>query len=71
MRYWRGANIPSLEGGSITCIAEIRYRRGKPESNDVDVVFCPPEEGQDIGLLHDLYLRLSAFNLITHVLRKS
>lgn len=44
------------------------YRRGKTQCGDVDIVFCPPEEGQDIGLLKDLYLRLSDLNIITHVL---
>nr|XP_031863438.1 uncharacterized protein CI109_001314 [Kwoniella shandongensis]KAA5530510.1 hypothetical protein CI109_001314 [Kwoniella shandongensis] len=44
------------------------YRRGKPQSNDVDVVFCPPKDDQDIGLLRDLYLRLSELGIITHVL---
>ncbi|GFZ46743.1 hypothetical protein JCM24511_03963 [Saitozyma sp. JCM 24511] len=44
------------------------YRRGKPQSGDIDVVFCPPEKDQDIGLLRDLYLRLSALGIITHVL---
>jgi hypothetical protein len=47
-----------------------RYRRGKTQCGDVDIVFCPPEEGQDIGLLKDLYLRLSDLNIITHVLRE-
>jgi len=46
------------------------YRRGKEMSNDVDVVFCPPEDGADIGLLRDLYLRLSTLGIITHVLRR-
>ncbi|KAK8864578.1 hypothetical protein IAR55_001828 [Kwoniella newhampshirensis] len=44
------------------------YRRGKPQSNDVDVVFAPPKQDQDIGLLKDLYLRLSDLGIITHVL---
>ncbi|RXK37721.1 hypothetical protein M231_04970 [Tremella mesenterica] len=44
------------------------YRRGKPQSNDVDIVFCPPREGQDVGLLRDLTLRLSTVDIITHVL---
>ncbi|KAK1924368.1 hypothetical protein DB88DRAFT_490154 [Papiliotrema laurentii] len=44
------------------------YRRGKPMSNDVDIVFCPPNEDEDVGLLHDLYLRLSTLGIITHVL---
>lgn len=47
------------------------YRRGKPQSSDVDIVFCPPEEGQDIGLLRDLYRRLSTLGIVTHVLRMS
>jgi DNA polymerase mu len=38
-------------------------------SNDVDIVFCPPNEDEDVGLLHDLYLRLSTLGIITHVLR--
>jgi len=45
------------------------YRRGKPESNDVDIVFCPPHEGDDAGLLRDLYLRLSQLGIVTHVLQ--
>nr|XP_019011154.1 DNA polymerase mu subunit [Kwoniella pini CBS 10737]OCF49935.1 DNA polymerase mu subunit [Kwoniella pini CBS 10737] len=44
------------------------YRRGKTESNDVDIVFRPPGMDQDIGLLRDLYLRLSDLGIITHVL---
>ncbi|WRT66545.1 uncharacterized protein IL334_003504 [Kwoniella shivajii] len=44
------------------------YRRGKPASNDVDVIFRPPGMDQDIGLLKDLYLRLSDLGIITHVL---
>nr|XP_018262951.1 DNA polymerase mu subunit [Kwoniella dejecticola CBS 10117]OBR85109.1 DNA polymerase mu subunit [Kwoniella dejecticola CBS 10117] len=44
------------------------YRRGKSESNDVDIVFRPPGMDQDIGLLRDLYLRLSNLGIITHVL---
>jgi hypothetical protein len=43
---------------SLTLPASSRYRRGKPESNDVDIVFCPPEDGKDVGLLHDLYMRM-------------
>lgn len=50
--------------------ADNSYRRGKPMSSDVDVVFCPPNIDEDIGLLRDLYLRLSALGIITHVLRR-
>lgn len=45
------------------------YRRGKPESNDVDLVFCPPEAGQDEGLLKLLYTRLADLGIVTHVLQ--
>ncbi|WVW84121.1 hypothetical protein I302_106150 [Kwoniella bestiolae CBS 10118] len=44
------------------------YRRGKTESNDVDIVFRPPGMNMDIGLLRDLYLRLSDLGIVTHVL---
>ncbi|WVQ81739.1 hypothetical protein IAT38_003864 [Cryptococcus sp. DSM 104549] len=44
------------------------YRRGKSQSNDVDVVFRPPKDGQDIGLLKALYLRMAELGIITHVL---
>ncbi|WVF71352.1 hypothetical protein IAT40_006156 [Kwoniella sp. CBS 6097] len=44
------------------------YRRGKTESNDVDVVFRPPGMDLDIGLLKSLYLRLSDLGIVTHVL---
>jgi hypothetical protein len=39
-------------------------------SSDVDVVFCAPHIDEDIGLLRDLYLRLSTLGIITHVLRE-
>ncbi|WVR06905.1 hypothetical protein IAU60_003941 [Kwoniella sp. DSM 27419] len=44
------------------------YRRGKPQSSDVDIVFRPPGMEIDIGLLKNLYLRLSDLGIITHVL---
>ncbi|GHJ85213.1 hypothetical protein NliqN6_1615 [Naganishia liquefaciens] len=45
------------------------YRRGKPESNDVDIVFCPPTEDVDVGrLLRDLVTRMADLGIITHVL---
>jgi DNA polymerase mu len=49
----------------------IRYRRGKSQSNDVDVVFCPRNEGDDRGLLRDLYRRLTSMGIVTHILRTS
>lgn len=47
------------------------YRRGKPATGDVDIVFKPPEQGMDIGLLGSLYRRLVRLGVITHVLRGS
>lgn len=47
------------------------YRRGKPRSNDVDVIFRPPKEGLDARLLRRLYARLAALGIVTHVLRES
>ncbi|WVQ86482.1 hypothetical protein IAS59_000195 [Cryptococcus gattii] len=44
------------------------YRRGKTQSSDVDIVFRPPKDDQDIGLLRALYLRLSELRIVTHVL---
>nr|KIR46295.1 DNA polymerase mu subunit [Cryptococcus bacillisporus CA1280] len=44
------------------------YRRGKTQSSDVDIVFRPPKDDQDIGLLRALYLRLSELGIVTHVL---
>jgi DNA polymerase mu len=67
--------IPRLEVGEIErCVAaELEalmtgcrytvtggYRRGKPESNDVDVVICPPRDEVDEGrLLRDLVTRMT------------
>ncbi|KAK4689277.1 hypothetical protein P7C73_g818, partial [Tremellales sp. Uapishka_1] len=45
------------------------YRRGKTASNDVDIVFRPPKDGQDVGLLRNLYIRMSRCGIITHVLQ--
>jgi DNA polymerase mu len=47
-----------------------RYRRGKSQSSDVDIVFCPPYEGDDAGLLRDLTRRMGSMGIITHVLRE-
>lgn len=44
------------------------YRRGKPESNDVDIVFSHPTSGKGAGALQLLITRLHNRGLITHVL---
>lgn len=77
------AFIPNCEyticGGSVTpttrrnvfgSLPESSYRRGKTQSSDVDIVFRPPKDDQDIGLLRALYLRLSELGIVTHVLRE-
>jgi hypothetical protein len=55
---WADRDRRSFTAFSDFLPASSRYRRGKPESNDVDIVFCPPEDGKDVGLLHDLYMRM-------------
>lgn len=47
-----------------------RYRRGKAESNDVDIVYSHPKNGRGAGSIHVLINRLRSRGLITHVLRK-
>lgn len=46
------------------------YRRGKEAAGDVDIVFRPPREGMDIGLLGSLCRRLGRLGIVTHVLRE-
>jgi hypothetical protein len=40
------------------------FRRGKLESNDVDVVICPPAPGLDKGLLKSLRTRMAALGTL-------
>jgi len=47
------------------------YRRGKPESNDLDIVFTHPQPGVDRGLCKKLVNRLSERGLVTHVMHLS
>lgn len=71
-------NIPSVEGQLLLqpernvfgSLPKSSYRRGKTQSSDVDIVFRPPKDDQDIGLLRALYLRLSELGIVTHVLRE-
>ncbi|KAG8852747.1 hypothetical protein FRB91_006028 [Serendipita sp. 411] len=44
------------------------YRRGKSESNDIDIVFSHEQSGQGRGALHILVSRLQKQGLITHIL---
>lgn len=47
------------------------FRRGKTDSNDVDVIFRPPGNDSGAGLLRALYRRLAHLGIITHVLHVS
>ena len=56
---------------ALTLVLVCRYRRGKPDSNDVDIVFCPSEDGKDVGLLHDLYMRMGDLGELRQFRRSS
>jgi len=44
------------------------YRRGKAESNDIDIVFTHPQHGKGKGTLERLVSRLQRRGLLTHLL---
>jgi DNA polymerase IV len=45
-----------------------RYRRGKPESNDIDVVFTHPNAKSAKNLCGRLVERLRSAGLVTHIM---
>ncbi|THH18302.1 hypothetical protein EUX98_g8985 [Antrodiella citrinella] len=47
------------------------YRRGKPESNDVDIVFTHPDATKVKGLCKKLVRQLHEQGMVTHVMRES
>ncbi|KAI0050505.1 Nucleotidyltransferase [Auriscalpium vulgare] len=47
------------------------YRRGKSESNDVDIVFTHPDASKAIGLCTKLVRRLHEQGMVTHVMHLS
>ena len=47
------------------------YRRGKPESNDVDIVFTHPDAAKIKGLCKRFVRRLHERGMVTHVMRMS
>ena len=47
-----------------------RYRRGKPASNDIDIVFTHPNATSAKGLCARLVERLRSAGLVTHVMRE-
>ena len=47
-----------------------RYRRGKPESNDIDIVFTHPNAKSAKDLSGRLVERLRSAGLVTHIMRE-
>lgn len=47
-----------------------RYRRGKPESNDIDIIFTHPNAKSAKNLCGRLVERLRSAGLVTHVMRE-
>ena len=47
-----------------------RYRRGKPESNDIDIIFTHPSAKSAKNLCGRLVERLRSAGLVTHVMRE-
>jgi DNA polymerase mu len=48
----------------------VRFRRGKPTSNDIDIVFTHANATSAKGLCARLVKRLRSEGLVTHVMRK-
>ncbi|CCM02941.1 uncharacterized protein FIBRA_05056 [Fibroporia radiculosa] len=64
------AELDELEPGCVSTIAG-GYRRGKPESNDVDIVFTHPDGTRIKGLCKRLVRRLHERKMVTHVMHLS
>ncbi|THG94502.1 hypothetical protein EW026_g6985 [Hermanssonia centrifuga] len=62
--------LNALEPGCTSTIVG-GYRRGKPESNDVDIVFTHPDTQKVKGLCKRLVNRLYERGMVTHVMRMS
>ena len=59
-----------IEPGCVSTIAG-GYRRGKSESNDVDIVFTHPDASKVKGLCKKLVRRLYKQKMVSHVIRES
>ena len=59
-----------IEPGCVSTIAG-GYRRGKSESNDVDIVFTHPDASKVKGLCKKLVRRLYKQKMVSHVMRES
>ncbi|EIN08428.1 Nucleotidyltransferase [Punctularia strigosozonata HHB-11173 SS5] len=64
------AELEEVEKGCVSIIVG-GYRRGKPESNDVDIVFTHPDKEKEKGLCKKLVKRLIERGLVTHVIHQS
>ncbi|KAI0079811.1 Nucleotidyltransferase [Panus rudis PR-1116 ss-1] len=62
--------LESLEPGCVSTIVG-GYRRGKPESNDVDIVFTHPDRSKVKGLCKRLVHRLYEQGMVSHVMHLS
>jgi DNA polymerase IV len=61
-------HLHSIEPGCVSTIVG-GYRRGKPSSNDIDIVFTHPTKMSAKGLCARLVERLRSAGLVTYVLR--
>ncbi|KAM5545049.1 hypothetical protein V8D89_001160 [Ganoderma adspersum] len=59
--------LDELEPGCVSTISG-GYRRGKPESNDVDIVFTHPDASKVKGLCKRFVHRLHERGMVTHVM---
>ncbi|KAL1945250.1 hypothetical protein VTO73DRAFT_2101 [Trametes versicolor] len=62
--------LDALEPGCVSTIVG-GYRRGKPESNDVDIVFTHPDAGKVKGLCKRFVKHLHGRGMVTHVMHLS
>ncbi|KAI0333302.1 Nucleotidyltransferase [Cubamyces sp. BRFM 1775] len=62
--------LDELEPGCVSTIVG-GYRRGKPESNDVDIVLTHPEAAKVKGLCKRFVKRLHERGMVTHVMHLS
>ncbi|EIW53973.1 Nucleotidyltransferase [Trametes versicolor FP-101664 SS1] len=62
--------LDALEPGCVSTIVG-GYRRGKPKSNDVDIVFTHPDAGKVKGLCKRFVKHLHGRGMVTHVMHLS
>ncbi|KAI0644908.1 Nucleotidyltransferase [Trametes meyenii] len=62
--------LDKLEPGCVSTIVG-GYRRGKPDSNDVDIVFTHPDSNKINGLCKRFVKRLHERGMVTHVMHLS